>query len=72
MSQSLGSHNKLGLKGFYSTLCALLNHFWWPSLADDVRWYIKSCHECVTDTSVHLFFQVQVLISRYDKWIRSM
>ena len=40
------AHDKLGHKGFYSTLCALLDHFWWPLLADDVRWYIKSCHEC--------------------------
>jgi hypothetical protein len=40
------AHDKLGHKGFYSTLRALLDRFWWPSLADDVRWYIKSCHEC--------------------------
>jgi hypothetical protein len=40
------AHDKLGHKGFYSMLCALLDHFWWPSLTDDVRWYIKSCHEC--------------------------
>ena len=40
------AHDKLGHKGFYSTLRALLDRFWWPSLADDVKWYIKSCHEC--------------------------
>jgi hypothetical protein len=40
------AHDKLGHKGFYSTLHALLDRFWWPSLADDVKWYIKSCHEC--------------------------
>jgi hypothetical protein len=40
------THDKLGHKGFYSTLRALLDRFWWPSLADDIRWYIKSCHEC--------------------------
>ena len=40
------AHDKLGHKGFYSTLRALLDRFWWPSLADDIRWYIKSCHEC--------------------------
>jgi hypothetical protein len=31
------AHDKLGHKGFYSTLRALLDRFWWPSLADDVR-----------------------------------
>jgi hypothetical protein len=40
------AHNKLGHKGFYSMLHALLDRFWWPSLADNVRWYIKSCHKC--------------------------
>ena len=40
------THDKLGHKGFYSTLCALLDRFWWPLLTDNVRWYIKSCHKC--------------------------
>jgi hypothetical protein len=40
------AHDKLGHKGFYSTLRALLDRFWWPSLAHDVKWYIKTCHEC--------------------------
>ena len=40
------AHNKLRHKEFYSTLRALLDRFWWPSLTDDVRWYIKCCHEC--------------------------
>ena len=37
-------HDKLGHKGFYSTLRALRGRFWWSSLANDVRWYIKTCH----------------------------
>jgi hypothetical protein len=40
------AHDRLGHKGFYSTLRALLDRFWWPSLAHDVRWYVKTCHEC--------------------------
>ena len=40
------AHDKLSHKGFYSMLRALLNRFWWPSLADDVKWYLKTCHEC--------------------------
>ena len=40
------AHDKLGHKGFYSTLRALRDRFWWPSLANDVKWYIQTCHEC--------------------------
>ena len=40
------AHDKLGHKGFYSMLRALLDHFWWPSLTDNIRWYIKSFHKC--------------------------
>ena len=27
-------------------LRAIRDHFWWPSLAHNIRWYIKTCHEC--------------------------
>ena len=27
-------------------LCALRDRFWWPSLANDVGWYIETCHKC--------------------------
>ena len=40
------AHDKLRHKGFYSTLRALRDRFWWPSLANDVKWYIQTCHEC--------------------------
>jgi hypothetical protein len=38
-------HDKLGNKRLYSTLHALLDRFWWPSLAHDVGWYFRICHE---------------------------
>ena len=40
------AHDKLGHKGVFATTRNLLLRFWWPHLNDDVRWYIKSCHEC--------------------------
>ena len=46
LSVTCDAHDKLGHKGFYSTLRAILDRFWWPSLAHDIRWYIKTCHEC--------------------------
>ena len=55
-SLTCDAHDKFGHKGFYSMLCALLDHFWWPLLTDDVRWYIKSCHEC----QIHQMTKVQI------------
>ena len=46
LSVTCDAHDKLGHKGFYSTLRAILDRFWWPSLAHNIRWYIKTCHEC--------------------------
>jgi Integrase zinc binding domain len=38
--------DRLGHKGFYSTHRTLFDRFWWPSLDQDVRWYVETCHEC--------------------------
>jgi len=46
MSVTREAHDKLGHKGFYATLRALLDRFWWPSLAHNIKWYIRTCHEC--------------------------
>ena len=40
------AHDTLGHKGVYATTRNLLVRFWWPHLTDDVRWYIRTCHEC--------------------------
>jgi hypothetical protein len=40
------AHNGLGHKGFYSTHRTLLDHFWWPLLDGDVKWYVETCHQC--------------------------
>ncbi|KIK12763.1 hypothetical protein PISMIDRAFT_18496 [Pisolithus microcarpus 441] len=40
------AHNELGHKGIFSTRIRLLTRFWWPMLEQDVRWYIRTCHEC--------------------------
>ena len=39
-------HDDLGHKGIYSTRRTLLDRFWWPSLDQDVKWYISTCHQC--------------------------
>ena len=40
------AHDNLGHKGFYSTRRTIFDHFWWPSLKQDVKWYITTCHQC--------------------------
>jgi len=40
------AHDNLGHKGFYSTRRTVADHFWWPSLDSDVKWYVETCHQC--------------------------
>ncbi len=40
------AHDNLGHKGYYSTLQTLLDRFWWPTLAQDVKHHTTTCHEC--------------------------
>ena len=40
------AHNRLGHKGYYATLHTLLDRFWWPLIAHDIKQYITTCHEC--------------------------
>jgi hypothetical protein len=40
------AHDSLGHKGFYSTRRTLIDRFWWPSIEQDIKWYITTCHQC--------------------------
>jgi len=40
------THDNLGHKGFYLTRRTLVDRFWWPSLEQDARWFINTCHQC--------------------------
>ena len=40
------AHDMLGHKGLFSVRTRLLDRFWWPMLEHDVKWYIRTCHEC--------------------------
>ena len=40
------AHDDLGHKGIFTIRNRLLEHFWWPNLDQDVKWYIQTCHEC--------------------------
>ena len=40
------AHDSLGHKGIFATTHNLLLRFWWPHLNADVRWFVRTCHEC--------------------------
>jgi len=40
------AHNDLGHKGVFTVRTRLLLRFWWPMLVDDVKWFVRTCHEC--------------------------
>ena len=66
------AHDQLSHKGFYSTHCTLLDHFWWPALETNVKWYVQTCHQCqirqttrirlppIVDTPAPLFCKVYI------------
>lgn len=40
------THDDMGHKGVYAVRARLLDRFWWPSLGHDVKYYVRTCHEC--------------------------
>ena len=40
------AHDDLGHKGAWIVLTRLQECVWWPSIGHDVRWFVKSCHQC--------------------------
>src|SRR5271168_4507506 len=40
------THDSLGHKGIYATRRTIADRFWWPSLDEDIAWFIKTCHQC--------------------------
>ena len=39
-------HDKVGHRGIYATRTLLLERFWWPSVSQDIAWYVRSCDLC--------------------------
>ena len=40
------AHDSIGHKGVFATSRCLLVRFWWPHLNEDVRWFVRTCHQC--------------------------
>jgi hypothetical protein len=56
------AHDRLGHKGRETVSQALINCFWWPTLFDDVKDYLKTCHECQLRTVDKLFIPPTITI----------
>lgn len=40
------AHDDLGHKGIFTVKQRLSERFWWPHMNDDVKWFVRTCHEC--------------------------
>ena len=40
------AHDDLGHKGVFTVRQRLGERFWWPHMEDDVKWFVRTCHEC--------------------------
>ena len=40
------AHNNIGHHGVYATNALLMEQYWWPLMAQDIAWYILTCHLC--------------------------
>ena len=40
------AHNDVGHHGFYATNALLVERYWWPAMAQDIAWFILTCHLC--------------------------
>ncbi|KAF9441234.1 hypothetical protein P691DRAFT_635791, partial [Macrolepiota fuliginosa MF-IS2] len=56
------AHDEVGHKGIFTVHIHLLEHFWWPQLEQDVRWFIHMCHECQTRLTHHFHIPPSVPI----------
>jgi Integrase zinc binding domain/RNase H-like domain found in reverse transcriptase len=50
----ISAHNDVGHHGFYATNALLTERYWWPAMAHDISWFIRTCHMCQLRQSQHV------------------
>ena len=40
------AHDDVGHRGFYATNSLLSDRYWWPMMAHDIAWFIRTCRLC--------------------------
>src|SRR5271154_1589277 len=42
------AHDDLGHKMYFMVRNRMRDRFWWPSIDNDIKWYLRTCHICQT------------------------
>ena len=56
------AHDQLGHRGEHPTLYHIKNRFFWPGIWNDVRHYVRSCHECQLRNTARIQLPLQISI----------
>jgi hypothetical protein len=48
------AHDGVGHHGFYATNALLAERYWWPQMAQDISWFVRSCHLCQLRKTQHV------------------
>ena len=60
----IDAHDNLGHKGYYATRRHVADRFYWPTLDEDLRWYLTTCHECQIMSKQKVFLPPTVSMPR--------
>jgi hypothetical protein len=50
----ISAHEDVGHHGFYATNALLTERYWWPAMAQDISWFIRTCHLCQLRQTQHV------------------
>lgn len=53
-------HDGVAHRGVFATKSLIAEQFWWPDIAADVAWYIRTCHLCQTRRHQHILIPPMV------------
>ena len=48
------AHDDVGHHGFYATNALLAERYWWPQMAHDIAWFVRTCHLCQLRKTQHV------------------
>ena len=48
------AHNDVGHHGFFATNALITERYWWPHMAQDIAWFILTCHVCQIRKTQHV------------------
>ena len=54
------AHDQLGHRGEHPTLYQVKTRFFWPGIWNDVRKYVRSCHECQIRNTARIHLPLQI------------